>query len=98
MNYDLFEYCYLTFRVINTYRWPRIYIHIQDSNVTWLERVILRLNVAKEVQKTLKDCSSLCYPVGQPAINLIDKLILWEFPIPEFVEDELLELIFHQET
>lgn len=81
-----------------TFRWPLLFSQIQESNeVTWLERVVLRLKVAKKVDSTLREISSKCYPVGQPPLNMMDKLISNEHPIPEFVEDALVELIFRVE-
>lgn len=56
--------------------------------------VVLRFKVGWEVRETLKDLSKKCYPVGQPPLTVMDSLISNESPIPEFVEDELVELIF----
>ena len=49
------------------------------------------MKVANEVEKTLRDISSMCHPVGQPSLIVMNKLISRE---PEFVEDVLVELIF----
>ena len=74
------------------FRWPLLYSKIKEIHeVTWLERVTLRVKVAKEVEKTLRDISSMCHPVGQPSLIVMNKLISGE---PEFVEDVLVELIF----
>lgn len=58
--------------------------------------VVLRFKVGQEVREALKGLSHKCYPVGQPPLSVMDKIISNESPITEFVEDELLELIFQQ--
>lgn len=64
----------------------------------WPEMVALRLKVVKYVEKALENFSAVSYPIGQPPIKLMDKLILGDssfFLSAQFVEDELRELIYH---
>lgn len=61
-----------------------------------LSVVSLRYKVGKEVREALKDMSHICYPVGQPTLATMNNLIDRESPVPEFIESELLELIFEQ--
>ena len=62
--------------------------------------VILRFKVAQNVKNSLERFSSVCYPVGQPSHMLMDHLLSHEYPILSlssvFLEDELVEQIFHQ--
>ena len=57
---------------------------------------MLQLKVANDVEKTIVELSSICYPVGEPPLTVMDKLISGKHPIKEFVEDVLVELIFNQ--
>lgn len=58
---------------------------------------MLRLKVAKDINTLLLSFSSTCYPVGEPQLHLMKKLTTAEYLVPEFSEDELLDIIFHKE-
>ena len=53
----------------------------------------MRLKKAKEVQKAVQTMSSVAYPLGQSPLIVINKLIAGSYPIPEYVQNELEELI-----
>lgn len=86
--------------VLLLHRWSTLFPNLQGQRdgVIWLDMVVLRFKVGWNVRETLKDLSKKCYPVGQPSLSVMDNLINNEFPIPEFVEDELQELIFQQHS
>jgi hypothetical protein len=73
----------------------RRFLHvIRNSNKLWR----LKLTVVKNVRETLKTLSPLCYPMEDPPLAVMDKLIVGDSPMPEFVEEELLNQIFRQKT
>ncbi|XP_046447033.1 uncharacterized protein LOC124196199 [Daphnia pulex] len=73
----------------------RRFLHvIRNSNKLWR----LKLTVVKNVRETLKKLSPLCYPMEDPPLAVMDKLIVGDSPMPEFVEEELLNQIFRQKT
>ena len=89
--------CLINWNLCLFFRWPLLYSKIQESQeVTWFERAMLRLKMANEVEKTLRELSSICHPVGEPPLTVMDKLISGKHPIKEFVEDVLVGLIFNQ--
>lgn len=60
--------------------------------------VALRLKVVQDIKMALENFSAVSYPVGEPPIKLMDKLILGDssfFSRIQFVEDELLQVIYH---
>lgn len=81
-------------------RWPRLHNELRntENEMPWPEMVALRLKVVKYVEKALENFSAVSYPIGQPPIKLMDKLILGDSSFvlsAQFVEDELRELIYH---
>jgi F-box protein 21 len=54
----------------------------------------MRLKKAKEVQIAVKNMSSVAYPLGQSPLIVINKLIAGSYPIPEYVQNELEEIIY----
>jgi hypothetical protein len=53
------------------------------------------LKLKLEFSDTLQRMSSVCYPVGEIPLEVMDKLVIC--PIPEMVEDILRQKIFHKE-
>ncbi|XP_046653309.1 F-box only protein 21-like [Daphnia pulicaria] len=60
---------------------------IRKSNNFWKLKL--------KVSDTLQRMSSVCYPVGEVPLEIMDKLVIG--PIPEMVDDILREKIFHKE-
>ncbi len=54
----------------------------------------MRLKKAKEVQKAVQNMSSVAYPLGQSPLIVINELIAGSYPIPEYVQNELEEIIY----
>jgi hypothetical protein len=56
----------------------------------------MRLKKAKEVQKAVQNMSSVAYPLGQSPLIVINELIAesYPIPIPEYVQNELEEIIY----
>lgn len=67
-----------------------------NEDIVWLEMFVLCSTVGREVKKTLIELSPKCYPVGQPPLYLLNHLVMRESPIPDLVENQLLDIIFHQ--
>ncbi|XP_046656341.1 F-box only protein 21-like [Daphnia pulicaria] len=59
----------------------------------WFEWTTMRLKKAKEVQKAVQNMSSVAYPLGQSPLIVINELIVGSHPIPEYVQNELEEII-----
>ena len=55
----------------------------------------LRSSIGKEVERTLNGLSEKSYPIGQPPLHLLDVLINKDSPVPDFIENHLLEIVFH---
>ncbi|XP_046636257.1 F-box only protein 21-like [Daphnia pulicaria] len=60
----------------------------------WFEWTTMRLKKAKEVQKAVQNMSSVAYPLGQSPLIVINKLIAGSYPIPEYVQNELEEIVY----
>jgi hypothetical protein len=56
-------------------------------------RTTLRCRKIKEVRKVVQSLSSIAYPVGQSPLLVINKLIAGPYPIPEYVQKELEDII-----
>ena len=54
----------------------------------------MRLKKAKEVQEAVLNMSSVAYPLGQSPLIVINELIAGSYPIPEYVQNELEEIIY----
>ncbi|EFX83127.1 hypothetical protein DAPPUDRAFT_302130 [Daphnia pulex] len=54
----------------------------------------MRLKKAKEVQKAVLNMSSVAYPLGQSPLIVINELIAGSYPIPEYVQNELEEIVY----
>ena len=56
----------------------------------------MRLKKAKEVQKAVQNMSSVAYPLGQSPLIVINELIAesYPIPIPEYVQNELEEIVY----
>ncbi|XP_046447030.1 F-box only protein 21-like isoform X1 [Daphnia pulex] len=65
-----------------------------DSNIC-SEKV--HAHVRENVRDFVKSLSYLNFPIGEPSLLTMNKLIEECSPIPELVEEELLKLIFHQD-
>ena len=69
--------------------------------MVWYEWTSVRLKVSIVVKKTVETLSAIYHPDGKVPMSILDKLIEKmegkEHPILMFVEDELRDLIFHQE-
>lgn len=65
----------------------------KETEKIWFEWTTLRCREAKEVQKIVKSMSSIAYPSGESPLIVINKLIAGPYPIPEFVQNELEEII-----
>jgi F-box protein 21 len=76
------------------HRWGNFLSQTPNSyeNV-WFEWTTIRLKKAKEVQKAVLNMSSVAYPLGQSPLILINELIAGSYPIPEYVQNELEEII-----
>jgi hypothetical protein len=64
-----------------------------------MERMALLVNLAQEVKETVVMMSYICYPLGETAtpMNLVDKWIISDHPVPFFVEAELFQLLSKSE-
>ncbi|XP_046462978.1 F-box only protein 21-like isoform X2 [Daphnia pulex] len=60
----------------------------------WFEWTTMRSKKAKEVQKAVQNMSSVAYPLGQSPLIVINELIAGSYPIPEYVQNELEEIIY----
>jgi hypothetical protein len=54
----------------------------------------MRLKKAKEVQEAVQNMSSVAYPLGQSPLIVINELIAGSYPIPEYVQNELEEIVY----
>ncbi len=75
------------------HRWGDFLSQTPSYENVWFEWTIMRLKKAKEVQKAVHNMSSLAYPLGQSPLSVINKLIAGPYPIPEYVQNELEEVI-----
>ena len=90
------------------FRWPRLHNLVLAEidagrntgidggpNQMWLTLVQRRIEVSALVHAGLVSMSTLCYPHGEPPLALMDAMV--SNNRFEFVEDELLEILFHTE-
>lgn len=77
-------------------RWPDLALKQNQHEADWLALTMRRFKVAQQVRNTLQSMASSCYPEGEPPMALMNELIgninQWDF-----VENVLVELVFHQE-
>ena len=77
-------------------RWPYLASEENQHEPDWLALSKMRFKVAKQVRGTLQNMASLCYPEGEPSMAMMDELLA-NISHVDFVENELVELVFHQE-
>ncbi len=65
----------------------------ERNEKVWFMRTTLRCRKIKEVRKVVQSLSSIAYPVGQSPLLVINKLIAGPYPIPEYVQKELEDII-----
>ena len=86
------------------YRWPRLFsLLLQERpasdllvdllNPQWLLLACQRMEITAKVHTELSSMPAICYPHGEPPLVLMDSMI--SNSNFDFVEDELLKIIFH---
>ena len=80
------------------FRWPRLHNLVLaefdgGQNQRWLTLVKQRIEVSAKVRAGLLSMSTICYPHGEPPLALMKAMV--SNNRFEFVEDVILEILFH---
>ena len=80
--------------MLSCFRWPLLNKFLEDEqHPQWMSLAKQRIEIAAKVHRGLASMSADCYPHGEPSVASMAALITNN---PQgFVEDELLQIIFH---